>query len=83
MTNQDFTAQHIKSLAKLALNPDTDWHEEAHMYAECLGKVREFCDMQHSRRETWWKTGFSAEPCPCPECTIRRRILRIIADNLK
>lgn len=64
----------------------TDWHEEAQMYAECLGKVKAFCEQQHtlgSRNFTPWSERGLANECRCAECELRRRVLRIIAQNLK
>ena len=81
-TNRDFAAANAKSLARLALaqlgEPPTDWHKEAQMYAECLGKVKQYCEQQHQGMET-----LGMGTCQCRDCETKRRVLRIITDSLK
>ena len=83
-TTRDFAAANAKSLARLAMEPDTDCHAEALMYANCLGKVKDFCmipkDHHRSVRERYLHPD---EICECAECGCKRRILAIIAKGLK
>lgn len=83
-TTRDFTAANAKSLARLAMEPDTDWHKEADMYSEALGKVKDFCDIpKDHHRSMRERILHPNEICECAECTTKRRILAIIAKGLK
>ena len=82
-TTRDFAAANAKSLARLAMEPDTDWHAEALMYSNALGKVKDWCDMQHPKRPFYYGNEVSSIECGCAECESKRRILAIIARNLK
>jgi hypothetical protein len=80
MTDPKFLEANAAKLAKMAM--DTDWHAEAQMYAECLGRVKDWCNQRH---ETWvWDSyGRHQVPCQCLECGTKQRVQRIISDNLK
>lgn len=73
MSNHDFS----KTLG----DPQpTDWLKEAHMYAEVIGKIKKFCDVQHKRMT---QRGIEEFDCNCGTCETKKRIQRIISDNLK
>jgi hypothetical protein len=68
-------------------NPDTDWHAEAQMYADVVGKIKAFCDTEAHEVGLLNRRGEldlnQTRPCQCIKCQIKRRVLRIISDNLK
>ncbi len=76
---------HLEATLALANepDPDTDWHAEALMYSNALGKVKDWCDMQHPKRPFYYGNEVSSIECGCAECETKRRILAIIARNLK
>lgn len=78
MSDPKFLQDNAPKLAKLAMEPETDWHEEAQMYANVVGKVKAFCERLHVASGQ-----YSCFECLCLECETKRRIARIIADNLK
>jgi hypothetical protein len=73
---------YMKAKEALLAEPDTDWHAEALMYSEALGKVKDFCDITHECFN--WNHGQREQvDCGCIECQLKRRILAIIARGLK